>query len=125
MAAVGTAFQIVDDVLGIQGFEGGLKAPCEDLLAGKLSHPVAVAYDRLDTKEKAELRETLANIQSSSHELPRILDMLRRTEALECSRERARQMLLAARSAAVCRLAPTPALKHLCDFTERVLDRVY
>ena len=41
--AVGLAFQIVDDVLNLTGFVGDTKMRGEDIVAGKVTYPVAVA----------------------------------------------------------------------------------
>ena len=41
--AVGLAFQIVDDVLNLTGFAGDTKARGEDIVAGKVTYPVAIA----------------------------------------------------------------------------------
>ena len=41
--AVGLAFQIVDDVLNLNGFVGDTKLRGEDIVAGKITYPVAVA----------------------------------------------------------------------------------
>jgi geranylgeranyl pyrophosphate synthase len=125
MARVGTAFQIMDDVLGIEGFAGGLKEPCEDLRAGKLSYPVALALDRSSAGGQADLRGGLAAAKESPAELARVLDALDSTSAIEGSRQHAQDMALTARETALEHLPPSPALMHLCDFMGKVLDRVY
>ncbi len=48
--SVGLAFQIIDDVLNLRGFEGDLKSKGEDLQQGKVTLPVAKAMGRLDSE---------------------------------------------------------------------------
>ena len=51
--ALGLAFQIVDDVLNLRGFEGDLKQKGEDLSQGKVTLPVAKTLGRLDPAARA------------------------------------------------------------------------
>jgi geranylgeranyl pyrophosphate synthase len=53
--ALGLAFQIVDDVLNLRGFQGDLKQKGEDLSQCKVTLPVAKALGRLDEKARAQL----------------------------------------------------------------------
>ncbi len=46
--ALGLAFQIMDDVLNLRGFEKNLKDKGEDITAGKLTMPVVKALGRLE-----------------------------------------------------------------------------
>jgi geranylgeranyl pyrophosphate synthase len=55
--AIGVAFQIIDDVLNLRGLPGKTKG--EDLMAGKITHPVAKAMQRLDKPARAALWETI------------------------------------------------------------------
>jgi geranylgeranyl pyrophosphate synthase/predicted secreted hydrolase len=75
--AVGTAFQIMDDVLNLRGFEGDLKARGEDIAQGKATSPVVKAMTLLDADARralwprvqakpqgaAEVREIIAIIE--------------------------------------------------------------
>jgi geranylgeranyl pyrophosphate synthase len=45
--AIGVAFQIVDDVLNLRGFERNLKQRGEDIRQGKVTLPIAKAFARL------------------------------------------------------------------------------
>lgn len=52
--AVGTSFQIVDDILNLRGFERNLKDRGEDIRAGKFTLPVLFALQQLGSKEEAQ-----------------------------------------------------------------------
>jgi geranylgeranyl pyrophosphate synthase len=56
---LGVAFQIVDDVLNLKGFEGKLKDVGEDLAAGKVTFPVAKALGRMTSVDRARFIATL------------------------------------------------------------------
>jgi geranylgeranyl pyrophosphate synthase len=53
--SLGLAFQIVDDVLNIRGFKGGLKRACEDITHGKVTYPLAKTLGRVDATTRQEL----------------------------------------------------------------------
>ena len=58
-AAIGLAFQVVDDVLNIRGFKNNLKSRAEDVRNGTITLPVAKAMGRLDAEQRAWLAATL------------------------------------------------------------------
>ncbi|HUJ25514.1 MAG TPA: polyprenyl synthetase family protein, partial [Myxococcales bacterium] len=57
--ALGLAFQIVDDVLNLRGFQGNLKSRAEDIANGVITLPVAKAMSRLPHERRAALWRTL------------------------------------------------------------------
>jgi geranylgeranyl pyrophosphate synthase/predicted secreted hydrolase len=57
---IGLAFQIVDDVLNLRGFEKNLKSRGEDISAGKVTIPIAKSMSRLSLRERRKLWETLS-----------------------------------------------------------------
>jgi geranylgeranyl pyrophosphate synthase/predicted secreted hydrolase len=57
--SVALAFQIVDDVLNLRGFEGRLKQRGEDIGAGKVTLPIVKAFGRLEPADRDELWATL------------------------------------------------------------------
>ncbi len=65
---LGVAFQMVDDVLNLRGFEGKLKTVGDDVTAGKVTLPVAKALGRLAADERAELLK-LIRLESSDPEM--------------------------------------------------------
>lgn len=59
--SLGLAFQIIDDVLNLEGFQGDLKTRAEDIMHGKVTLPVAKAMGLLPQIERARLWKTLAS----------------------------------------------------------------
>jgi geranylgeranyl pyrophosphate synthase/predicted secreted hydrolase len=57
--AVGLAFQVMDDVLNLRGFEGDLKVRGEDIRQGKVTLPVVKAFGLLPRQRRQWLWETL------------------------------------------------------------------
>ncbi len=57
--SVGLAFQIIDDVLNIRGFQKDLKSRGEDIVHGKVTLPVAKAMGRLTLEQRQWLWRTL------------------------------------------------------------------
>jgi geranylgeranyl pyrophosphate synthase len=55
LESIGVAFQIIDDVLNLRGFKGNTKHRGEDIVAGKITYPVAKAMTRLDAAERARI----------------------------------------------------------------------
>jgi geranylgeranyl pyrophosphate synthase len=60
--AVGLAFQIVDDVLNLRGFQNDLKQRGEDLCAGKVTLPVVMGLGRVDAVERALMAATIRSL---------------------------------------------------------------
>ena len=57
---LGIAFQIIDDTLNIKGFKDDLKTKAEDITAGKITYPIAVALGKLNKKDRARLWEIVS-----------------------------------------------------------------
>jgi geranylgeranyl pyrophosphate synthase/predicted secreted hydrolase len=57
--ALGLAFQIMDDVLNLRGFENNLKERGEDIRQGKVTLPIAKAFGLLPKAERGRLWSTL------------------------------------------------------------------
>lgn len=121
-AAVGTAFQIIDDVLAVEGFEGATKTPLEDLAAGKITYPVALALDTLPPSQQAALLAALATGASGAASAARLLTEV---DALTASRRAAHDLVATATEALTAVVAPSLALRRLLAFATRVLERVY
>jgi octaprenyl-diphosphate synthase len=88
--SLGTAFQLIDDLLDYEGNSSELgKNVGDDLREGKATMPLLSAMARGTDEERALLRRAieLGDVQ----QLPRVLEVVRRTGALELTREAARQ----------------------------------
>lgn len=83
--AVGTAFQVIDDVLDYEGDATELgKNLGDDLREGKVTLPVICALQRADTAQRQVI--TAAIEQGHSEQLEEILAIVRTTGALEAAR---------------------------------------
>jgi octaprenyl-diphosphate synthase len=88
--ALGTAFQIVDDLLDYEGNSHELgKNVGDDLREGKATLPLLLAMERGSISERQLIRHAIE--QGEVQGLPDILAIVRRTGALEASRDAARR----------------------------------
>ena len=58
--ALGLAFQIMDDVINLRGFQQGLKTHAEDLIEGKITVPVVKAYKKVSHEDRVWLSKQMA-----------------------------------------------------------------
>ena len=99
--SLGTAFQLVDDLLDYEGATSQLgKNVGDDLREGKPTLPLLIAMERGSEDERALIRHAIEHGEVSR--LPEVVDIVRRTGALDATRdaarseaEKARQMLSA------------------------------
>ena len=113
--ALGTAFQLVDDVLDYEGSTEQLgKNVGDDLREGKPTLPLLLAMQRGTEAQRQVIREAIEHGQVER--LPEILEIVRQTGALDATRDAARLEADKAR-ASLATLPPsrfTEALLHLC-----------
>ncbi len=121
---LGMAFQLVDDLLGIEGSpEVTGKPVLADLRVRKKSVPVVVAMAS-STGDGAALAELYRRADPPGEaELRRMADLVERTGAIEWTRRRARRYIDQAR-ARLDRLGPPPEIHAaLSDLTQFVVER--
>ncbi|HTV20316.1 MAG TPA: polyprenyl synthetase family protein [Polyangiaceae bacterium] len=94
--AVGLAFQIIDDVLNIRGFERNLKQRGEDITQGKLTLPVVKALAQLPTDQRSWLWRTLASRPSNPAVVDDVIRLLETCGALDQCTAQARELVEAA-----------------------------
>ena len=121
--SLGTAFQLVDDLLDYEGDTLALgKNVGDDLREGKPTLPLLVAMTRSSEAERQMLRHA---IEHGCHDnLEQIIDVVRRTGALDATREAARDQALQAREA-LSRLPDSEARKALLELCVRSADRSF
>ncbi len=87
--ALGTAFQLVDDLLDYEGTTESLgKTVGDDLREGKPTLPLLVAMSRGTPEERALVRHAIEH--GEVERLPDIIDIVRRTGAVDATRAAAR-----------------------------------
>ena len=89
---LGIAFQLVDDVLDYGSQQDVMgKAAGDDFRDGKVTLPVILAYARGSEDERSFWRSAMAGERSSDEDLERAIGLLRRSDALSETLDRARQ----------------------------------
>ena len=81
LEAIGVAFQIVDDVLNLRGFDNALKNRQEDLVEGKVTAPVAKAMSMLGRAHRGRLAQVLSGDGSSPEAVSEVSAMIERCGA--------------------------------------------
>lgn len=99
--ALGTAFQVIDDVLDYEGDPAELgKNLGDDLREGKVTLPVICALQMATAADQALIREAIET--GNTDRLADIVGIIRRTGALERARDSASQEARRAMQAACC-----------------------
>ncbi|MBC7939477.1 MAG: polyprenyl synthetase family protein [Chitinophagaceae bacterium] len=119
--SLGTAFQLVDDLLDYEGNSGELgKNVGDDLREGKPTLPLLLAMERSSPTERALMRHAIE--QGEVQGLPDILAIVRRTGALDGTREAARREIDQA-CAQLSALPDSRARHALLDLSMRAIHR--
>ena len=87
--ALGTAFQLIDDLLDYEGSTAELgKNVGDDLSEGKPTLPLLVAMQRGTPEQSALIRQAI--VEGEVEKLPQIIEIVKATGALEATREAAK-----------------------------------
>jgi geranylgeranyl pyrophosphate synthase/predicted secreted hydrolase len=121
----GVAFQIIDDVLNLRGFEQDRKRRGEDISAGKITAPVAKAMSRLSREERGMLASILASRPSDDAVIREAMSLVDGCGALDACELEARELVETAWKL-LDPLVPDSHFKlRLRAFGWFVLDRYY
>ena len=119
--SLGTAFQLVDDLLDYEGNSEDLgKNIGDDLREGKPTLPLLVAMERAPQADRALIRHAIE--QGEMQKLPEILAIVRRTGALDATRAAAQREADKAR-AVLAVLPASSARSALLDLCVRSIHR--
>ena len=119
--SLGTAFQVIDDLLDYDGDAGEMgKNLGDDLREGKATLPLILAMKLGDRHDAAIVRQAIET--GSTEELARIIDIVRRTGALEGTRVAAAAQ--AARAVEAARALPVNEYTNsLIELAAQLLQR--
>jgi octaprenyl-diphosphate synthase len=121
--ALGTAFQVIDDVLDYEGDPQVMgKNLGDDLAEGKVTLPLIIASRRANSKQKALIREAIE--KGSVDFLPAITQIITETNALDASRQTARAEVGRAINAAQ-QLPESPARNALIQLASDLTVRLH
>lgn len=120
---VGTAFQMVDDLLDLTGDPEVVgKSLGKDLEKGKLTLPL---IRRMETAHRAEHQELLDLLRTDRHRgAARIAELLIDSDALDYTRARAQRLIDQAKVLTQS-FGPSPATSALSEIAARILDRKF
>lgn len=89
---LGTAFQLIDDVLDYSAHQATLgKTVGDDFRDGKVTLPVIISYAKGDDEEKAFWRRCMEDQEFTDGDLDRAQELIRKYDALSASMDRARE----------------------------------
>ena len=119
--SLGTAFQLVDDLLDYEGHTEALgKNVGDDLREGKPTLPLLVAMERGSPDERQLIRHAIEHGEVEG--LAEIVGIVRRTGALDATRDAARLEAQAA-SECISALPPSAFLQALLELAARSVER--
>lgn len=121
----GVAFQIIDDVLNLRGFEQDRKTRGEDIAAGKITAPVAKAMRLLPAAPRQRLWDIVRSRPADADLIAEAIDLIGACGALDACEEQARELVETAWARVDPLVPDSQAKMRLRAFGWFVLDRYY
>ncbi|HEY3910494.1 MAG TPA: polyprenyl synthetase family protein [Stellaceae bacterium] len=122
---LGTAFQLVDDMLDFSACQADLgKSVGDDFRDGKITLPILLAFARGDEAERGFWRRTLEEMDQQPGDLAHAIDLVERRGALAETLERSRRYAEAA-IAALSMFGDGPERQALIDAAAFASDRSF
>ncbi len=123
--AVGLAFQIMDDVLNLNGFKGNLKQRGEDISNGTVTLPIAIAMNRLPRDKREWLWRTLESKPTDAVTVAAAIEVVQTCGAIAACADLARDLVESGWRKAEPLLDPSLPRVMLRAFGWYVLERHY
>lgn len=121
--ALGTAFQLIDDLLDYEGDANALgKNVGDDLREGKATLPLLIAMQRCTPQERSLLRTAIE--QGETEKLAEVIAIVRSTGALQATRAAAQAEADRAESC-LAQLTPSAARSALLYFCAQSVQRTF
>jgi geranylgeranyl pyrophosphate synthase len=118
-------FQLLDDVLNIEGFDGNLKQRGEDIARGKLTLPILRAIQLMSDRERADFIRDWAACENDPARVCDIAGRVRDTGALSECIDEIRAEQIASWTELNGALDNSTAKAILKMFSERMLTAFY
>jgi geranylgeranyl pyrophosphate synthase len=122
---LGIAFQIIDDTLNLKGFKDHLKTKAEDITAGKITYPLAVAMGKLNKKDRKRLWEIISAKTEDLTLIREAMSLLDKHQVIEQCEKEAETMLEKAWQRLAPLLKDSMVKINMRAFGWFVLDRTY
>jgi geranylgeranyl pyrophosphate synthase/predicted secreted hydrolase len=123
--SLGIAFQIVDDALNLKGFKDGLKSKGEDITAGKITYPVAVAMSRLGHDDRKRLWEIISSKPEDGTSIGQAIELIDKVDAIDGCLQQAKDIMEEAWILLDPLIEDSMVKLNLRAFSWYVLDRQY
>lgn len=91
--AIGVAYQIMDDVLNLQGYDANLKDKGEDITAGKITMPVAKAMGLLPLDKREYVWKTIQTMPTDRTVIELVIGVLQNCGAIDTCRQEAEDLV--------------------------------
>ncbi|GMM62417.1 polyprenyl synthetase family protein [Novosphingobium pituita] len=120
---LGIAFQLADDAIDYDSDASEMgKDQGDDFREGKMTLPVILAYARGSEDERAFWREAIAGNRNSDEDLATAIALIRKHDAVQATRERARDYAQRAIDA-IARFPDSDAKAAMCEAAEFAVAR--
>ena len=123
MEEAGVAFQIIDDILNLTGFDREQKMTGEDVLNGTITLPLVRAFKVLDRQDRQALWSMYQAASDDPDTVPAIVDILDRAGSFDACRALAHDLTEQGWAVIEKELEPSHATVMLRAFSWFVLER--
>jgi geranylgeranyl pyrophosphate synthase/predicted secreted hydrolase len=121
----GLAFQIIDDVLNLRGFQENRKNLGEDITRGKITAPVAKAMGRLGRADRGKLWSIIDSKPADPETIREAIDLIDACGALQACSDEAHELVESTWTAVESQLPDSQFKVRMRSFGWFVLDRHY